>query len=231
MSFAPDDDGNPFAPPRAVIGPRASEIDFGDDAEAESIRREHLSHEASIKAIGLLCYLTAGFFGFVTVIVMFAMSGLVGNGNVPIGPDGPGRNLLLLLVFLMYGGISLVSFALGFGLRRLQVWARFTMMVFSMLALLYDLGVGVVVLAFLDTPNPPVTFLILFFPGLILAYTFSLLIVPKSGMVFSAEYKSIIARTPEIRTKTSLIIKLLLGLLVALFLLGVIGAIGNMLRK
>ena len=42
---------NPYAAPAAPVA------DVGANAEAEAIRRAHISHEASVKAVGLLYYL------------------------------------------------------------------------------------------------------------------------------------------------------------------------------
>ena len=48
-------DLNPYAPPQAAV-------DYVAEAtsEAESIRREHIKHEASIRSIGVLYYLSGG---------------------------------------------------------------------------------------------------------------------------------------------------------------------------
>ena len=50
----------------------------------------------------------------------------------------------------------------------------------------------------------------------ILGYIVYLLVARKSGMVFSAEYKEIIRKSPQVKYKTGVIVKVfLIGLIVA----------------
>jgi hypothetical protein len=39
---------NPYATPKAVVA------DDGAGSEAEAVRKEHITHEASVKAVGIL---------------------------------------------------------------------------------------------------------------------------------------------------------------------------------
>jgi hypothetical protein len=93
-------------------------------SEAEATRRRYLSHEASVKSIGLLYYLGAvgsliGAFG----VLLESLSGsALGSGLAPIGA-------IYLLLGLLLG-------FLGRGLRRLQRWVRIPVGVLSGIGLL-----------------------------------------------------------------------------------------------
>ncbi len=230
MATMPPDDDNPFAPPRTVIGDRAARVDFEADDEAELIRRHHLSHESSIKSLGLILYLIG------LVGILFAAFGVLAalgivKGNAP--PPGTSEEMMRIIMWAgaaFWAVVSSLGFALGFGMRRLQVWARWTLMVLSVLALLYFLVVGLVVLALLAGNNPAPVLIALLFAIAVQAAVFYLLVAPRSGMVFSAEYRLVIARTPQIVCRTSLVVKLAVGLLAGLVLLGLIGMIGSAFR-
>src|SRR3954468_24357239 len=149
MSFSPPDDDNPFAPPRSVIGSRAAEVDFEADEQADLIRLHHLSHESSIRSLGLLCYFGAVFGTFFAVVGVLAALGVV-QGN----PPPPGSSVELTRLIMWFGSAvwaiaAVVNFALGFGFRRLQVWARWAGVVLTVLSLLYSLFAGLVLLALL----------------------------------------------------------------------------------
>ncbi|MGE3820841.1 MAG: hypothetical protein AB7I30_15615, partial [Isosphaeraceae bacterium] len=54
---------NPYAPPEATLEPAPPSGAPGDLAEAVAIRRKHLNHEASIRAVGSLHLLGALIYG------------------------------------------------------------------------------------------------------------------------------------------------------------------------
>src|SRR4030095_15829417 len=93
---------NPYAAPAAPVE------DVSANAEAEAIRKAHISHEASVKAVGLLYYLGAVGMALVGVSGLFA-------GREP----GTGTGISLLLLGLGVG----YAFA-GWGLRGLRPWGR-----------------------------------------------------------------------------------------------------------
>jgi hypothetical protein len=105
---------NPYAPPITDLpGP----MNGGDAAhiDAELARRKHLNHEASIRSIGLLYYLSAA--GAV-VSVVTGISGLVG---VEMNPEAFGY----VVGYLLFPTILAVGvIILGRGLRRLKRWVR-----------------------------------------------------------------------------------------------------------
>ena len=77
---------------------------------AESVRREHLSHEASVRSIGLLFYMAAA-------IILVAVAPLIFAGHQTTVPARIGASLLLLAFVPLYVWI-------GMGLRRLDPRVR-----------------------------------------------------------------------------------------------------------
>lgn len=108
---------NPYAAPQAAVE------DLSADPEADAIRREHINHEASIKGIGLLYYISgAGM--------------LLGSGAALFGAPS-GRNAAFMLGILLGLGLLSAGFiAVGRGLRTLQPWARIPTTVLAALGLL-----------------------------------------------------------------------------------------------
>jgi len=228
MTSPVPEDLNPFEAPLAEIGDRA--LDLGADGDAELIRRHHLGRETSVKSIGLLCYLVAAITGLFSGVMALVGVGQLVSGQAPDQPTARFQSLLLLALFAFYGAISGVCLALGFGLRRLQVWARWTAMVLSMLVLLYLLLTASVVLGFLPVPNPGGIAAFLLFFAAILGYVFYLLVTPQAGVVFSPEYRAVIAKTPEIRARTGRLVKIAVGLLIGVILFFTIMAVASRWR-
>lgn len=103
-------------------------------------------------------------------------------------------------------GLFLIALAVGqfwtgTGLRRLKPWARIPTGIFS--------GIGLI--------GFPVGTLI---NGYILYLIFS----RKGKMVFSEEYRAVIQQTPHIKYRTSIVLWIVLGLLLALILFGLTAA-------
>ncbi|HSH15784.1 MAG TPA: GYF domain-containing protein [Verrucomicrobiae bacterium] len=93
------------------------------------------------------------------------------------------------------------QFATGLALRRLKRWARIVAGIFSGVGLLgFPLGTII--------------------NGFILYLLFS----KKGKTVFSPEYQEVIAQTPHIKYRTSIIVWIVLGILVLIILLAVMGA-------
>ena len=108
-------------------------------------------------------------------------------------PDaGGGAVALLMLAF----GVAWLAAA--WGLRALKSWARIVACVLS--------GIG-----------------LLGFPigTLINGYILYLLLSKKGRMVFSPEYQEVIAATPHVKYKTSIIVWIFLALILALIVLGI----------
>jgi hypothetical protein len=104
------------------LAPKANVDDVSPSAEFETIRREHLSHEASIKSIGLLHYLSSAFLLLGAVVaVATQVSGKVNAATIGV----------LLLFLALAVGLLLVAR----GLRSLRPWVRIPATVVSILGL------------------------------------------------------------------------------------------------
>jgi hypothetical protein len=109
---------NPYATPKAVVA------DEGTGSEAEALRKEHITHEASVKSAGVLFMLG----GLVTLAAAAAMV----VPGVPAAGDRPG-----FLVIGMAVGILGVSYvAVGWGVRQLRGWAKIPAIVLAAIGLL-----------------------------------------------------------------------------------------------
>lgn len=168
---------NPYAAPAAPVA------DVGANAEAEAIRRAHITHEASIKAVGLLYYL-----GGVGVTLVAAAS-LLGAKDASV-------MLTLLLIAL-----GVAQFFAGWAVRALRPWGRIVACVLSGLGLLaFPIGTA------------------------INAYILYLFLSKKGRTIFAPEYQAVIAATPEVKYRTSILVWIFLALLVALIAFGMLGS-------
>jgi hypothetical protein len=172
---------NPYAAPAARVE------DVGQDSEAERIRWAHISHEASIKAVGLLDYLGGG---------MVTLSGLV----MLIGAaKDPGGAAVMMLLFVAIGAAVIF---VGWGVRALKPWARIASCILSAIGLLgFPLGT------------------------IINGYILYLLLSKKGNTVFSPEYQAVVAATPHVKYKTSIVVWICLALILGLILIGVLASI------
>jgi hypothetical protein len=211
---------NPYAPPSAsLIGGEPLHTD-DELSEAEAIRRKFLSHEASVKSVGSLHYIAAVFTAFVAIagIVQIATGGGGNREAVPV----------LVGVDLFYFAVTALHVALGIGLNRLQVWARWTDVVLNSIGLAFMLLASIVGAVFATRMGMGALLPVLIFygfVGLISVYILYLLLSRKSSVVFSPDYRAIIERTPHIKYKTSLLVKILLVVLVSIILMAIFAAI------
>jgi hypothetical protein len=109
---------NPYAAPKAAVE------DFSANPEAEAIRRAHIGHEASIKSIGILYYLTASLMIVGTVTALF--SAWTTSKNV----------MGMVAILALFGLLSALFFVIGRGLRTLKPWVRVPTTVLAALGLL-----------------------------------------------------------------------------------------------
>lgn len=146
------------------------------DAE-RTLRKAHLSHESSVKSIGVLYCIGA--------VVLLAA------GIMTFSSDSPRPFAVKITWSAILVVLAVLQFWTGIGVRRLQRWARTPAGILS--------GIG-----------------LLGFPigTLINIYALYLVFSKKGAMVFSDQYRSVIAVTPDIKYKTSLIVWVFLGLLV-----------------
>jgi hypothetical protein len=205
-SFEPlDDDFNPYAAPKAQAAPMRLR---GEVGQAEEIRRAYINHEAGFKSIGAL-YILGGVFGTIAVIAMIAV---LASGQMK-GME-PGVAVFVLAFYLV---ITALNYAIGIGLNKLQVWARWTALVFSVLGL-----IGVCLNALVVTfANPIAGLFFLLIGGGITGYILYLLASSKATYICSPEYREIIALTPHVKYRTPWWV----WLVAILFVLGIVVAI------
>ncbi|MEM8954609.1 MAG: hypothetical protein AAGD22_10700 [Verrucomicrobiota bacterium] len=123
------------------------------------------------------------------------VAGLVGLFD---SEDEPVLGMGIALVLLLLGGLQLWT---GTALRKLRKWAKIPVGIISGIGLIgFPLGT------------------------IINAYILYLVFCKKGGMVLSDGYKDVIAETPHIKYKTSVIMWILLGILILLFVFALIGA-------
>ncbi len=161
------------------------------NTDAEQLRKEFLSHEASVKSVGIL-YLLGG--------VILALAAMVGPFVARPNPDAPGW--IPWLVSGVIAGLAVLQFWIASGIRNLKQWSKIPVAIFS--------GVGLI--------GIPIG-------TLINGYILFLFFGKKGKIVFSDRYRGAIAATPHIKYRTSIIIWIFVGLLVALFAVGIIGAL------
>jgi hypothetical protein len=107
---------NPYAP-GSVLPTAQIQVPSTDD---EEIRNKFINHEASVKSIGFLYYLSGCIGGFSGV-------SLLGR---PAGIDS-----FFVVVGIAVLGISLAFIIAGRGLRRLQPWSRIAGIILSVLGM------------------------------------------------------------------------------------------------
>jgi hypothetical protein len=162
---------NPYAAPAAKVD------DVSRNPEAEAIRKAHISHEASIRAVGALYYLGSA------LLVISAIGGLIAM------PGGGGEVAMVALFVVLAVGMIFV----GRGVRALRRWARIVGSVLAAIGLLgFPIGT------------------------LINLYILYLFLSKKGRTVFSPEYQEVIAATPDIKYRTSIVVWIFLGLLALL---------------
>lgn len=164
---------NPYAAPAAPVEDK--------DSEAEAIRRAHINHEASIKAVGVLYYLGG------TLITLGVITGIAGAPNAPDGA-------MLLLV----GAIGVAQFFAGWGVRAFRPWGRVVGIVLSAIGLLaFPIGT------------------------IINGYILYLFLAKKGRTIFSPKYQEVVAATPHVRYKVSIVVWIFLALILAFIVIGI----------
>lgn len=185
---------NPFASPRVTDDLIAEAI--ADASEAEQIRRLHISHETSMRSIGILYYLG---------MLMVALAGIA---NLPIlvvdlkTSSPPARVGILIGAAMCWMLLLGVQFFIARGLRKLDPRVKVPLTVCSVIGLVQI---------------PCGTFLNV--------YVLYLIWSRKGTMVFSPEYKLVIRDTPHVRYKTSTAAWIVLAVFLFLVGLGIVVAI------
>src|ERR1044072_5289523 len=126
--------------------------------------------------------------------ILLGAAGVFSLFATPRAADGP-SNALLALVFLVVAAGELVA---GWGLRALQPWGRIVGIILSVLGLLgFPIGT------------------------LISAYILYLLLSKKGRTIFSPEYQDVIAATPHVKYKTSILVWIFIALVLAFIVIAV----------
>ena len=197
MSDTNQDFDNPYRAPVAVDMPSPDQVD--DDAVV--IRRTHLKHEASIQGIGSLYVLG----GVLSVLLSVPMGyGFLAATRFGAGMGGAGGTeiALMLAIMLLIVGIGVFQLIVGLGMRKVKPWVKIPAMVFSLLGML----------------NIPIGTLL----GI---YTLYLIFSAKGNVVLAESYQRVIAQTPEIKYKTSIIAKVFVVILLVFLAIGLGAAI------
>jgi len=165
-----------------TVNPYSASIARVEDVEAageaETIRRAHIQHEASIRSVGILYYVVGG-----ACVIGAAAGFLFLEGR--------------LLTVLRFGVLGAVYLPVGWAIRALKRWGRNACAVLSVLGLLaFPVGT------------------------LINGYILWLIFSQKGKTVFSPQYQDVIAATPHVKYKTSILswIVLVLALIVVLWI-------------
>lgn len=212
----PEDEVNPYAAPES--DPEPVEPDLPPDS-TEAIRRAHLNHEASVKAVGTLYLLSAVLLGFSGVVVLANLRSLPAEIRT-IQAASAVFNLVLAVVF-------------GFvahGLRRLLPWGRWLAVGVICTLLVLSLG-NIAYIAMVNPAMAGFTAGVALVSALIPAYILYLLLSEKGRMVFSPQYKRVIAQTPHVKYRTSCIIWGFVAVLVALVVIGAITAVVGITQR
>lgn len=172
---------NPYAAPQAQV------LQATPQAEVE--RTLHINTEATIKSVGVLYYLGA------FALIMMGVASFSGREL----EEGVSPQVMGAIFIALGAGQGVV----GYGLRKLQSWARIPTVIFSCLGLLgFPLGT------------------------LINAYILVKLLGQQGKFVMTPEYRQIIEATPHVKRKTSIVVWVLLILLL-IILIGIIAAIAT----
>jgi hypothetical protein len=235
MSYPPADEPNPVAAPRAEIGENV--VDLGGDTDAELTRRTYLSHEASVKSVGYLNYLGAVILAIAAVFCTLAAASFVPVNAFP----GNDMETTRVIMAVAAGGCLLfffINFAIGYGLTHLKTWARWTMVVLLAINLLssaFQLVTGTAnnppAVAGQQPPPPGSNAASLIVGAIIALYILYLMVSPKSNVVFSREYKAVIAKTPHIKYKSGCVAKVGVAFLILVGALILIGVVSTLLKR
>lgn len=187
---------NPYQAPEAFEIP--SLPDGYIQQGAAEIRRAHIKHEASIKSIGLL-------YGLGTIVLTISAFSIIVSAVDQFARSGGAADVGGWVATLATGIVFiLLATMLGtaaYGIRGLKPWARIVAIILSAIGLL-AIPIGTI----------------------LSAYILYLLLSKKGSMIFSPQYKEIIAATPEVKYKTSIIVWIVLGLFLLLIVAGLLFA-------
>lgn len=158
--------------------------------DAELTRRKYLSHEASIQSVGLLYMVGAAFSMLYGVGMVFAM---LYSQTAPATGNPASVDYAEIVIGLVVFAVGMLQAYGGWSLRTLNASGKPIAVLLSVIGL-FGIPIGT----------------------LISLYILYLLLSEKGRMVFSPEYKAVIAATPHIRYRTSLLNWILLFVFLAI---------------
>jgi len=167
---------NPYAAPTAALQDEMPST----DSVAEVRRRELIRHEVLLKSVGSLNY----FYGVVFLLAMFVSARILFLEHA--------ADVFTVMIVLVLLVLTVASFWIGYGLRRLRGWA----------------GIPAALLSILTLVSFPVG-------TLIGGYALYLIFCSKGRQVLAPEYQAVIAATPHIRYQRSTGDWIALGILVS----------------
>ena len=186
------------------------------DTDSASIRLANLRQESNVKSVGQLCYLVA-FLSLLGTLEFFLFAKgiltLPREFKAYVRPEE-----LLRLAFWVTTFAFLINtigqLVLGYGLTHLQAWARWTVLALTAISLASHVGLSLVACVAYPIPG----LLSLLIGGAIHGLILYPLARPGSGTVFSASYKEVVRRTPDIKGRMHWLLKAFIGLLLSLVL-------------
>lgn len=104
---------NPYSPPSTNAAPPRAPASAGSMPNTALVRHTHLNHEASIKAIGSLYFLTA-----------FASMGMVIRDVAAAVMGATGATAEMLITLAIAVPMSGLHVVVGVGLRRMRKWVK-----------------------------------------------------------------------------------------------------------
>jgi hypothetical protein len=156
--------------------------------EADAIRREHIKREAAIRSVGSLYYLGGAMICLVAIAIFLGSSNISRSLNLSHSLPAGIAGVILLVV-------GALSCFVARGLRQFRPWARTTSIVLAVIGLV-RVPVGT----------------------LVNAYILYLLLSQKGRRIFQSDYADIVAATPDIKYRGSIVTWILVGILVLLLL-------------
>jgi hypothetical protein len=209
---------------------RPGDLDL-TSSDPETVRRAYLRHESNVKSVGQLCYLVAFFSLLGTLEFSVFAAGIIPPPPEmkALAPPGVIRAMFWAMAAAFVVN-TLAQLALGYGLIHLQAWARWTVVVLTAISLASNILTSLA--ACMANPAPGLMGPLIGFEihGMILGLVSLLvggaihglilypLLTPSAGVVFSQAYREVIRKTPQIKCRMHWLLKLFIGLLLALVL-------------
>ena len=178
--------------------------------DPRSTRLAHLGDETNARSLGQLCYVVAAI-----SLVGTAEFAAFAAGRIACPPEWQkiAEPATIRLAFGAMTGVmaahAAAQAAVGFGLVRLQAWARWTVIALTLLSLTSTFGLALAVLVV-----RPAWGLLAMVGGVgVHALILWPLLTSGAGVVFSTAYREVVRATPEIRCRMHWLLKLGLGLM------------------